>query len=162
MTIPKFLHETSSEELERLMAVNLKAVFWACKYAIPHMKKQGGGAILTTASKAGLVAQAGSAGYCASKFAVIGLMQAVALEYAEDNIRANSLCPGIIQTPMYEFFVNSQSDPQASRCWHEQAQPLGRVGTAEECAYAALYLCSDEASFTTGVALLVDGGFTAR
>lgn len=162
ITVPKVLHETMNEEYRALMDVNVSSVFWCCKHALPHMISQGSGVILTTASKTGIVAQKDSAVYCATKGALISLMQAVALDYAPYGIRANSICPGIIDTPMLDYAINQANDPVQFRKWNEQAQPLGRLGTPEECANAALFLCSDDSSFITGVALPVDGGFTAQ
>jgi meso-butanediol dehydrogenase / (S,S)-butanediol dehydrogenase / diacetyl reductase len=162
INIPKVLHETTPEEYADQLAVNLGSVFWCCKYALPHMIGQRSGVILNTSSKTGIVAQKQSAVYCATKGAVISLTQAIALDYAEYGIRANALCPGIIDTPMLAYTISQADDPEAFRKWNEQAQPLGRLGTPEECAQAALFLASDDSSFITGVALPVDGGFTAQ
>jgi NAD(P)-dependent dehydrogenase (short-subunit alcohol dehydrogenase family) len=162
ITLPKLLHESSDEEIERLLQVNLFAVAYAARYAIPRMLAQPkGGSMLFTASKTGLVAQYDSPVYCASKGAVVMLAKALALDYATKGIRVNALCPGIIETPMLRTFADSRPDPAASWAEHMAAQPMGRLGTPEECADAALWLVSDEASFITGVALPVDGGFTA-
>jgi NAD(P)-dependent dehydrogenase (short-subunit alcohol dehydrogenase family) len=162
ITLPKLLHESTDAEIERLLDVNLLAVLYAARHAIPRMLAQPrGGTMLFTASKTGLVAQYDSPVYCASKGAVVMLAKALALDYATRGIRVNALCPGIIETPMLRTFTESRPDPAASWAAHEAAQPMGRLGTAEECADAALWLVSDEASFVTGVALPVDGGFTA-
>ena len=162
ITLPKLLHESSDAEIERLLQVNLFAVTYAARHAIPRMLSQPrGGTLLFTASKTGLVAQYDSPVYCASKGAVVMLAKALALDYATKGIRVNALCPGIIETPMLRTFTESRPDPARSWAEHEAAQPMGRLGTAEECADAALWLVSDEASFITGVALPVDGGFTA-
>ena len=120
-----------------------------------------GGVLLFTASKTGLVAQTDSPVYCASKGAVVMLAKALALDYAARGIRVNALCPGIIDTPMLRQFADAMPDPGAAWAAYRAAQPLGRLGTPEECAAAALWLVSPEASFVTGVALPVDGGFTA-
>jgi NAD(P)-dependent dehydrogenase (short-subunit alcohol dehydrogenase family) len=119
------------------------------------------GAILFTASKTGLVAQKNSPVYCASKGAAVLLAKALALDYAEAGIRVNALCPGIIDTPMLERFAEAMPDPEAAWQAYSAAQPMGRLGTPEECADAALWLVSNEATFVTGVALPIDGGFTA-
>lgn len=162
ITLPKVLHESSDAEIERLLGVNLMAVLYAARHAIPRMLAQPrGGAMLFTASKTGLVAQYDSPVYCASKGAVVMLAKALALDYATRGIRVNALCPGIIETPMLREFTQARPDPARSWAEHAAAQPMGRLGTAEECADAALWLVSDEASFVTGVALPVDGGFTA-
>jgi NAD(P)-dependent dehydrogenase (short-subunit alcohol dehydrogenase family) len=162
ITLPKVLHESGDAEIERLLAVNVMAVVYAARYAIPRMLAQPrGGTMLFTASKTGLVAQYDSPVYCASKGAIVMLAKALALDYATKGIRVNALCPGIIETPMLRTFTQSRPDPAASWAEHAAAQPMGRLGTPEECADAALWLVSDEASFITGVALPVDGGFTA-
>jgi len=162
VTLPKLLPESTDGEIERLLAVNLGGPLYAARHAIPIMLGQsGGGSILFTASKTGLVAQTNSPAYCASKGAVVMLAKALALDYATRGIRVNALCPGIIDTPMLRGFADAMPDPQAAWSVYAAAQPMGRLGTAEECAAAALWLVSAEASFVTGVALPVDGGFTA-
>ena len=144
------------------MSVNLFALMHAARHAIPRMLAQPkGGTILFTASKTGLVAQTDSPVYCASKGAVVMLARALALDYASRGIRVNALCPGIIDTPMLAEFAGTRPDPAEAWRTYEVAQPMGRLGTAKECADAALWLVSDEASFVTGIALPVDGGFTA-
>lgn len=159
---PRLLTETTDEEIERVLGVNVVALMYAARHAIPIMLAQrSGGCILFTASKTGLVAQTDSPVYCASKGAAVMLAKALALDYATKGIRVNALCPGIIDTPMLHEFANTRPDPDAAWRGYEAAQPMGRLGTAEECADAALWLVSDEASFVTGVALPVDGGFTA-
>jgi NAD(P)-dependent dehydrogenase (short-subunit alcohol dehydrogenase family) len=162
VNLPRTLPESSDEEIEQLLAVNLWALIHAARHAIPRMLEQpGGGSILFTASKTGLVAQTDSPVYCASKGAVVMLAKALALDYATRGIRVNALCPGIIDTPMLRRFADSRPDPKEAWADYTAAQPMGRLGTPEECADAALWLVSDDASFITGVALPVDGGFTA-
>jgi NAD(P)-dependent dehydrogenase (short-subunit alcohol dehydrogenase family) len=162
VNLPKVLTRSSDEEIDRLLDVNVKGPLYAARHAIPIMVRQAqGGVILFTASKTGLVAQTDSPVYCASKGAVVLLARALALDYAARGIRVNALCPGIIDTPMLRQFADAMPDPAAAWAAYGAAQPLGRLGTAEECAAAALWLVSPEASFVTGVALPVDGGFTA-
>jgi NAD(P)-dependent dehydrogenase (short-subunit alcohol dehydrogenase family) len=162
ITLPKLLPDSSDAEIERVLGVNLLGAIYASRAAIPRMLAQAhGGTSLFTASKTGLVAQTDSPVYCASKGAVVMLAKALALDYATRGIRVNALCPGIIETPMLREFADSRPDPVAAWRSYEAAQPIGRLGTPEECADAALWLVSDEASFITGVALPVDGGFTA-
>jgi len=162
VTLPKLLPDSSDEEIERVFDVNVKGPLYAARHAIPIMLTQaGGGVILFTASKTGLVAQSDSPVYCASKGAVVLLAKALALDYAARGIRVNALCPGIIDTPMLRHFADAMPDPAAAWAAYSAAQPMGRLGTPEECAAAALWLVSSEASFVTGVALPVDGGFTA-
>ena len=162
VNLPKLLTRSSDEEIDRLLDVNVKGLLYAARHAIPIMLRQaGGGVMLFTASKTGLVAQTDSPVYCASKGAVVLLAKALALDYAAHGIRVNALCPGIIDTPMLRQFADAMPDPAAAWAAYGAAQPLGRLGSAEECAAAALWLVSPEASFVTGVALPVDGGFTA-
>jgi len=162
MYLPKLITENEDEDVDRIIEINVKALVHATRYAIPLMLEQEmGGAILFNASKTGLVAQVGSPMYCATKGAAIMLARALALDYATKGIRVNALCPGVIDTPMLRASADVFPDPEAA--WQEfsHSQPMGRLGTAEECAEAALWLVSDAASFVTGVALPVDGGFTA-
>jgi NAD(P)-dependent dehydrogenase (short-subunit alcohol dehydrogenase family) len=161
VTLAKQLTESTDEEIDRLFDINVKGLMYASRAALPHMLDQGGGSILFTASKTGLVAQEDSPVYCASKGAAVMLAKALALDYATDDIRVNALCPGIIDTPMLERFADAMPNPEAVWREFEEAQPIGRLGTPKECADAALWLVSDESSFITGVALPVDGGFTA-
>jgi len=162
VNLPKLLPHSSDEEIDHLLAVNVKGPLYAARHAIPIMLSQpDGGVLLFTASKTGLVAQTDSPVYCASKGAVVMLAKALALDYATRRIRVNALCPGIIDTPMLRDFADAMPDPDAAWAAYAAAQPLGRLGTPEECAAAALWLVSPEASFVTGVALPVDGGFTA-
>jgi len=162
INLPKLLVDSTDEEMDKLLAVNLKGPLYAARHAIPIMLRQPeGGVLLFTASKTGLVAQTDSPVYCASKGAVVLLAKALALDYAARGIRVNALCPGIIDTPMLRRFADAMPDPAAAWTEYRAAQPMGRLGTPEECAAAALWLVSPEAGFVTGVALPVDGGFTA-
>ncbi|HEX2781822.1 MAG TPA: glucose 1-dehydrogenase [Gemmatimonadaceae bacterium] len=162
VTLARSLTASSDAEIAQLLAVNVHGPLFAARRAIAVMLEQpAGGTILFTASKTGLVAQAGSPVYCASKGAVVLLARALALDYAARGIRVNALCPGIIDTPMLRAFADAMPDPAAAWASYAAAQPMGRLGTAEECADAALWLCSADSSFVTGVALPVDGGFTA-
>jgi NAD(P)-dependent dehydrogenase (short-subunit alcohol dehydrogenase family) len=150
------LLEYGEDDWGRVIAVNLTAVYRAMRAAIPPMIEQGGGVILSTASVAGLVGLARSSAYSAAKAGVIGLTRTVALEYGPQNIRANCICPGFISTPMLDRVLGDR--PESAL--HRHA-PLRRVGQAEDIAYAALYLASDEASYVTGVPFMVDGGYVA-
>jgi meso-butanediol dehydrogenase / (S,S)-butanediol dehydrogenase / diacetyl reductase len=161
VNLPKRLPESTDEEIDRVLDVNLKGPMYAARAAVPEMLRLGGGSILFTASKTGLVAQRDSPVYCASKGGVVLLAKSLALDYARHGIRVNALCPGIIDTPMLRQFADSMPDPAAAWTEYSTAQPMGRLGTAEECADAALWLVSDASSFVTGIALPVDGGFTA-
>ncbi|MCX7907405.1 MAG: SDR family oxidoreductase [Bacteroidetes bacterium] len=147
--------ECTEENWDRVLAINLKGVWLCMKYEIPVMLRQGGGAIVNTASVAGLVGFPNIPAYVASKHGVVGLTKTAALEYAQQGIRINAVCPGVILTPMVERF---SPDPQSLAAM----EPIGRLGRPEEVAEAVLWLCSDAASFVTGVAFPVDGGFMAQ
>jgi len=156
------LPDSTDDDIDRVLSVNVNGPMYAARHAIPIMLAQpSGGVILFTASKTGLVAQTDSPVYCASKGAVVLLAKALGLDYAARGIRVNALCPGIIDTPMLRHFADAMPDPAAAWAAYGAAQPMGRLGTPEECAAAALWLVSSEASLVTGVALPVDGGFTA-
>ena len=153
------LHEYPEITFDRLMDINVKGVWLCLKYEIPQLLKQCGGAIVNTASAAGLVGSRRLSVYSASKHAVIGLTKSAALEYAADGIRVNAVCPGIIDTPMMDRLVEGRDDYAASI---PTRQPIGRKGTPDEIAEAVAWLCSDSASLVTGLAMAVDGAFTAQ
>jgi NAD(P)-dependent dehydrogenase (short-subunit alcohol dehydrogenase family) len=124
------------------------------KYQIPEMQKRGKGVIINVSSLAGLQAGGAGIGYHASKFGVVGMTKATALEYAGENIRVNAVCPAVIKTPMADRAFNTEKKLKNAIAMH----PLGRLGTAKEVANAVCWLASDEASFVTGTALAIDGG----
>ena len=133
--------------------------------AIPHMRSRGGGSVVFTASVSGLVGSMFSPIYSAAKFAVVGLTKSFALAFAKDGVRVNVVCPGLAETPMKSGFTSRSGNPveaEANEARLLANVPMGRLCRAEEAAQAALWLASDDASFVTGVALPVDGGFTAR
>jgi NAD(P)-dependent dehydrogenase (short-subunit alcohol dehydrogenase family) len=142
------------------VAVNLKGVWLGMKHAIPLMVKAGGGSVITTASVGGILGYAGQGGYGSAKAAAISLTRICAAEYAEQNIRANCICPGSILTPLA---LNRRPDisPEDMAAEFAQRQPLRRVGRPEDIADVALFLASEESSFVTGQAITVDGGFTS-
>ena len=150
--------ETSVEEWERVMAVNVRAVFLMCKYALPVMIEAGGGAIVNTASGWGLVGGRQAAAYCASKGAVVQLTRALALDHGAQGIRVNCICPGDTDTPMLRNEAHQLGEPDERFLAEAAQRPLGRIGRPEEIAQAVLYLASDAASFVTGAVLVVDGG----
>ncbi len=154
--------QTDEADWDRLMAVNLKGVYLGCKYAIPLMRRQGGGVIVNTASVGALVGIENRAAYCASKGGVAALTRALALDHVRDGIRVNCVAPGTVDTPYFSEIIAQSPDPAALRKELEERQPMGRMGRAEEIAYAMLYLASEESSFVTGSVLVVDGGWTAR
>lgn len=150
--------ETTEEEWDRVMAVNVKSIFLLSKYAIPVMDQAGGGVIINIASAWGLVGGRRAAAYCASKGAVVLLTKAMALDHGEQKIRVNCICPGDTDTPMLRDEAQQLGEP-TERFLAEAAQrPLKRIGRPQEIAQAALYLASDASSFVTGTALVVDGG----
>lgn len=151
--------DATTDNWERVIAVNLKSVFLGMKHAIPAMLEHGGGAIVNNASVAGLVGFPGIPAYCASKGGVIQLTRTTALEYATQGIRVNCLCPGVIDTPMVERFTH---DNPAALGQLTQTEPVGRLGRPQEVAQLALFLASDRSSFVTGAIIPVDGGFVAR
>jgi NAD(P)-dependent dehydrogenase (short-subunit alcohol dehydrogenase family) len=150
--------DCSEDNWEKVLAVNLTGVWLCMKYEIRQMLSQGGGAIVNTASIAGLVGYPGLPAYVASKHGVVGLTRAAALEYAKQNLRINAVCPGAIRTPMLDHAI------RAGIIAEEQMtalHPIGRLGTPEEIGEAAAWLCSERASFIVGHALAVDGGMIA-
>lgn len=161
MVLVKFLEETTEAEWDRLMAVNLKSIFFAVKHAVPCMRRQGGGVILSTASTNGLVGQFKTPAYAASKGAVALLTKSLALDYGSDNIRINCICPGITDTPMLREHIEASGDAAAVIRERTARVPLGRFLKPEDIARAALYLVSDESDGVTGTALVVDGGMLA-
>lgn len=152
------LADSDEEVFDRIMNVNVKGVWLCMKYEIRQMLKQGGGVIANTSSVAGLVGAPLQPIYAASKHAVIGLTKTAAVEYGRAGIRINAVCPGIIRTPMLDRAIAREPRREKSI---EKAHPIGRLGEAEEIANAALWLCSDSASFVTGHSLAVDGGLVA-
>ncbi len=150
--------ETTSAEWDLVMAVNAKGVFLGTKYAIPEMRKAGGGSIVNISSVAGLVGSKETTAYTASKGAVRLLTKSTAIQYASEGIRANSVHPGTIETPMTAGLLADD----AHREDRINRTPIGRLGRPEDVAYGALYLASDEASFVTGSELVIDGGRTAE
>lgn len=160
--LEKVAEETSEEEWDRLIDINLKGTFLVSRRAIPHMKRQGGGVIVNNSSDAGLVGNKACAAYCASKGGVTIMTKAMALDYAKDNIRVNCVNPGVIDTPMVAQEVALADDKEKYTKQMNADHPIGRIGRPEEVAKAVLFLASDEASFVTGAALSVDGGLTAQ
>jgi NAD(P)-dependent dehydrogenase (short-subunit alcohol dehydrogenase family) len=156
---PSDAADEPAETFDRVNAVNLRGIWASMKHQLRHMRGQGSGAIVNCSSLGGLVGNPGRAAYHASKHGVIGLTRSATLEYAPRNIRINAICPGTIETPMVTRMLDSGDLDRAEA---EANQPINRLGTAEEMAATVLWLCSPGASFVVGVALPVDGGYTAR
>lgn len=148
----------SEENFDRTLAINLKGVWLCMKYQINQMLEQGGGSIVNTASVAGLVGSRGGCAYVASKHGVVGLTKTAALEFSAKGVRVNAVCPGVIDTPMVERMIEETG---LSREVFERQEPIGRLGEPREIGDAVAWLLSAQASFVTGVAMPVDGGFVA-
>lgn len=153
------LDECTEENWHRTLAVNLTGVFFCMKAEIPHMLRQGGGAIVNTASVAGLTGSPGLPAYVASKHGVVGLTRAAALEYGREKIRVNCVCPGPIRTPMLGRLLTGRPEMEQR---FASAEPLKRLGEPAEIGEAVAWLCSDAASYVTGHAMPVDGGYMAK
>jgi NAD(P)-dependent dehydrogenase (short-subunit alcohol dehydrogenase family) len=151
------LADISAEEFERLISVNLRGVFLCMQSQVPAILAGGGGTIVNTSSGAGVVGIAGQSVYCATKFGVVGMTKAAALDYAPAGLRINAVCPGIIETPMMDRFTGGTEEGRARVVAQE---PIGRMGTPDEIADAVLWLSSEASSFVVGHALVVDGGQT--
>jgi NAD(P)-dependent dehydrogenase (short-subunit alcohol dehydrogenase family) len=149
----------TEENFDRTIAINLKGVWLCMRYEIPQMLKQGGGAIVNTASIAGLVGFEGGSAYNASKHGVIGLTKTAALEYAQKNLRVNCVCPGVIQTPMVARIMDSGIMNENDM---RMMEPVGRFGQPSEIGEGVVWLLSDASSFVTGHSMVIDGGWVAR
>ena len=145
------------DDWDRCIDINLKGVYLGSKYAIPAMIANGGGSIINTASIYGIVGGLNRAAYVASKGGIVNLTRGMALDYANRNIRVNCICPGFTDTPIIKSIVE---DPTKYKALVDQ-HPMGRLATPLDIAYGALYLASDESAFVTGIALPIDGGYTA-
>ncbi|KAB1188496.1 MULTISPECIES: SDR family oxidoreductase [Haloferax] len=148
--------EMDLDDFQRVIDINLTGVFLSMKYEIPRLLERGGGAIVNTASVAGMTGGPNLSHYYAAKHGVIGLTRSAALEVATDNIRVNAVLPGVIETPMIERFTAGNEEAKEALLKDE---PIGRLGRPEEIASAVVYLCSDDASFVTGHPMVVDGGY---
>lgn len=157
---PAPVDEATNDNWERVVSINLRGVWWCMKHEIPAMRATGAAcSIVNCSSVAGLTGFAGIPAYVASKHGVVGLTRSAALDLATDSIRVNAICPGVIQTPMIDRFTGKDD---AARAALTAGAPMARVGVPEEIASAVLWLCSRGASYTTGQAIAVDGGWTAR
>jgi NAD(P)-dependent dehydrogenase (short-subunit alcohol dehydrogenase family) len=153
---------TSTEDWQRVLDINLKSVYLCCRFAIPVMIKNGGGAIVNISSVQGLKGFYNSASYAASKGGILALTRQMAREYAGLGIRINSISPGIIFTPIFGKLVEKPTDREALFASWVNQMPVGFFGLPEDIAFAAIYLVSDESSFVTGTNLVLDGGLSIR
>ncbi len=151
-------HECTEENWDRTININVKGIWLCMKYQIPLMRKQGSGVIVNVASIAGLVGFPGLPAYVVSKHGIVGLTKTAALENAKEGIRVNAVCPGVIKTNMVDRLTGKDKTVEKQ---YENMEPVGRMGTPDEVAEAIAWLCSDGASFITGHALAVDGGWIA-
>ena len=158
--VNKLIEDTTPEEWSRQMAVNIGGVFLCSKYFLPHLRATRG-CIVNMSSVNGTFVEPMCAGYCATKAAILGFTKALAIDHGSDGIRINAICPGYIDAGLAEGYFQVQPDPQAARIQAGKLHALGRIGRPEEVARLAVFLASDEASFITGAALAVDGGFSA-
>lgn len=149
--------DISTEEWKRVVDIDLTGTFLSMKYEVPLMLKSGGGAIVNSASTAGLVGFRTAAAYTAAKFGVVGLTKAAAMDYARDSIRINAICPGPIETPMIEKFLGGPEGVRRTK----EAQPIGRLGQREEIAEMVVSLCNPATAYLTGSAIAIDGGQTS-
>lgn len=154
---PAALADIPDADFHRLVSINLAGVFTCMQHQLPAILQSGGGTIVNTSSGAGIMGIAGQAAYCATKYGVVGMTKAAALDYADRGIRINAVCPGIIETPMMDRF--SGGTPEGRERVIAQ-EPIGRMGAPEEIADAVLWLSSPASSFVVGHALVVDGGQT--
>ena len=150
--------DTSEQEWDHVMAVNVKSIFLLSKVAVPVMARAGGGVIINTGSGWGLVGGRDAVSYCASKGAVVNMTRAMALDHGEQNIRVNCICPGDTDTPMLREEARQLGEADAQFLAEAARRPLRRIGRPDDIAQAALYLASDASAFVTGTILVVDGG----
>jgi NAD(P)-dependent dehydrogenase (short-subunit alcohol dehydrogenase family) len=162
IALERRLHETSESDWDSIMEVNLKGAFFGCKHGVIAMRERGGGSIVNTGSIVSLVGDPNLPAYATTKTGLVGLTRVVAVDYAEDDIRCNIVCPGDMLTPMIQRTFDLADDPAAARRQMEQAYPVKRIADPVEVANAVVFLFSDESSFMTGAQLVVDGGLTVK
>jgi NAD(P)-dependent dehydrogenase (short-subunit alcohol dehydrogenase family) len=152
--------DTTAEQWDHVLDTHMKGMYHTGKHAVPRMAAGGGGSIVSIASITGILAVHDDAAYSGAKGGMIALTRAMAIDHARQGIRVNCICPGWIDAPSADAYFRDRPDPAAARASATRAHPLGRLGRPEDVANAALFLASDEASWVTGIALVVDGGLT--
>ena len=162
VNIPGVFHEVPDEVVDRTLDVNVKGCIYGCRYAIPHMLRQGGGSLINTTSVNGLVAEPYLAVYATSKGAIVMLSKGIALDYAKQRIRCNALAPGWVDTPINHAHAEMLGGLKEVYATIDSFQPIGRPGEPREIANVALFLASDESSFVTGSVVVADGAMTAK
>lgn len=160
IVIPGRVDDMSEEDLQKTLLVNIQGTFITSKYVIQQMKKQGGGVIVNIGSVAALKGHKDRSAYSASKGAIVALTKSMAIDYIEDNIRVNCVCPGTTYTPAIEEKIKNADDPKSMEESFIERQPMKRLGTSEEVAHSILFACCDEASFMNGSIVTIDGGMT--
>lgn len=158
--IAKSVVDTSEDEWDRILNINLKGVFWGCKFSLPFMMENGGGIIINTASILAHVASPNQAAYSASKGGIVALTRQIAYDYAQYNVRANCISPGDVMTPMAKSFFDSCENPEERMKFFTDRYPMKRFAEPSEIARVALFLASEDSSFVTGQAIKVEGGFS--
>jgi NAD(P)-dependent dehydrogenase (short-subunit alcohol dehydrogenase family) len=156
------IDETSPEEWDRVMSINVKSIYWSARAVVPVMKKQGGGLFLNTGSISSVTGIPGQGVYGPSKGAVIQITRQMAVEYGKDGIRSNAVCPGTVDTPLLQKAATDTGDPAGFLKMLADGHPIGRIAASEEIAQFFVFLASDRARFFTGSILMLDGGYTAR
>jgi meso-butanediol dehydrogenase / (S,S)-butanediol dehydrogenase / diacetyl reductase len=159
--IEEELAETTEEQLDRILAVNLKGVFFGCKHAVRVMRPAGSGSIVNIASILALVGDGILAAYCAAKGGVLGITRATAVRYGAEGIRCNAICPGDIDTPLVAAYFDTAEDPAALRAEVEREYPVRRIAKPREIARGVVFLACEDSSFMTGQPLILDGGLLA-
>jgi NAD(P)-dependent dehydrogenase (short-subunit alcohol dehydrogenase family) len=158
----KPIADHAPEEWDRVMNVNVKALYWSARAVVPEMKKTGGGLFLNTGSISSVVGMTHQGAYGPSKGAVIQITRQMAIDYAADGIRVNAVCPGTVDTPLLRKAAADSGDPEAFLRGLADAHPIGRIASADEIARFFLFLASDHARFFTGAVLMIDGGYSAQ
>jgi NAD(P)-dependent dehydrogenase (short-subunit alcohol dehydrogenase family) len=162
IALERRLHDTSEADWDSIIEVNLKGAFFGCKHGVIAMRERGGGSIVNTGSIVSIVGDPNLPAYATTKTGLVGLTRAVAVDYAEDGIRCNIICPGDMVTPMLQRTWDLADDPAAARRAMEMAYPVKRISEPAEVAAAMVFLFSDESSFMTGAQLVIDGGLTVK
>ncbi|XP_037077724.1 3-hydroxybutyrate dehydrogenase type 2-like [Pollicipes pollicipes] len=151
---------TSDDDWQRTFDLNVRAMFWMCRAFLPAMRRRRAGSIINMSSVAGMKGVARRLAYGASKAAVVGLTRCIAADHVTEGVRCNCICPGTVDSPSWRGRVAASGDPEAAHAAFVARQPMGRVGTTDEIGWLVVYLASDESAFTTGAAMVVDGGWS--
>jgi len=154
------LHEYAEDEWDYLMGVNLKSIFFSLKHGLPHLRRNQRSYMVNIGSVGSFIGQANTPAYTTSKHAVLGLSRSIALDYAADGLRCNCICPGITDTPMLRFHLNTMPDPEGALADRLRRVPMGTALTPMDIARAILYFCCEDSAGITGTSLVIDGGYT--